>query len=131
MNTTIKKAIESIETEKARSAWSRGVNGFAVDLLHELNEAIEDGYFDADDVKSGRLIDRAFLNGASDWSQYAWGGSGLIYDGDIARALCNPSELKKTDNGNKRPNRNEEWLDVYARAMVQAARKAKMALLNA
>lgn len=131
MNTTIKKAIESIETEKARSAWARGVNEFAVDLLHELNGAIEDGYFDADDVKSGLLIDRAFLNGASDWKQYAWGGSGLIYDFDIARALCNPSELKKTDGGRKRPNRSEEWLDVYARAMFQAASKAKRALLNA
>lgn len=131
MNTTIKKAIESIETEKERSAWARGVNGFAVDLLNELQEAIDGGYFDADDVKSDLLVDRSFLNGASDWKQYAWGGSGLVYDGDIARALCNPSELKKTDNGNRRPNRNEEWLDVYARAMFQAARKAKRALLNA
>ena len=131
MNTTIKKAIESIESKKGRSAWERGVNNFSVDLLHELQTAIDDGYFYADDLQSGKLIERAFLNGASDWSQYAWGGSGLIYDGDIARALCNSSELKKTDNGNKRPNRNEEWLDVYARAMFQAARKAKWALLNA
>ena len=131
MNTTIKKAVESIESKKGRSAWERGVNNFAVDLLHELQTAIDDGYFFADDLKSGKLIERAFLNGASDWSQYAWGGSGLIYDGDIARALCNPSELKKTDNGNRRPNRSEEWLDVYARAMFQAASKARRALLNA
>ena len=71
MNTTIKKAIERIETEKARSAWARGVNGFAVDLLCELQGAIDGGYFDADDVKNGLMIDRAFLNGASDWKQYA------------------------------------------------------------
>ena len=43
-----------------------------------------------------------------------------MYDGDIAAALCTPSELKKTRNGERRPNSREEWLDVQARALHQA-----------
>ena len=61
------------------------------------------------------------LNGASDWSQYSWGGCSLIYDGDIAERLCTPSELKKTRNGERRPNSREDWLDVQARALYQAS----------
>nr|DAP26633.1 MAG TPA: hypothetical protein [Bacteriophage sp.] len=61
------------------------------------------------------------LNGAQDWEQYSWGGSALIYDYDIAERLCCPSELKKTRNGERRPNSREEWLDVQARALYQAA----------
>ena len=60
-------------------------------------------------------------NGASDWDQYSWGGSSLIYNSDIAERLCCPSELKKTRNGERRPNSREEWLDTQARALRQAA----------
>lgn len=47
------------------------------------------------------------MNGASTWSEYSWGGSALIYNGDIAKRLCNPSELKRTHNGERRPNSQE------------------------
>ena len=63
------------------------------------------------------------LNGAQDWNKYSWGGSSLIYDGDIAERLCTPSELKKTRNGERRPNGREEWLDTQARALHQAAKR--------
>jgi hypothetical protein len=33
--------------------------------------------------------------------------------------------LKKTRNGEKKPNGNEEWLDVQARALFQAAQRIK------
>jgi hypothetical protein len=36
--------------------------------------------------------------------------------------FCTPSELKKTHNGERKPNKNEEWLDVQARALNQAAK---------
>lgn len=61
------------------------------------------------------------LNGADSWSQYSWGGSALIYDGDIAERLCSPSEYKRSREGERRPNSQEEWLDVQARALFQAA----------
>lgn len=111
----------AIENRKTRSAWSRGVNAYALELLDELEEAIEHGYFDKADIDSPKLLMRQLLNGAADWSQYSWGGCSLIYDGDIANRLCTPSELKKTRNGNRRPNAREEWLDTQARALYQAS----------
>ena len=47
----------------------------------------------------------------------------LIYNGDIAKLLCSPSELKRTRNGERRPNNREEWLDTQARALAQAAKR--------
>lgn len=118
---TIDNIRACIENQKARSAWKRGVKLYAFELLDDLEWAIADGYFTADDMAAPKLAKRALLNGASSWSEYSWGGSALIYDGDIAERLCCPSELKKTRNGERRPNSREEWLDVQARALFQAA----------
>ena len=57
------------------------------------------------------------------WPAYSWGGCALVYDADIARALCAPWELRRTRGGELRPNRREEWLDVQARALAQACRR--------
>lgn len=65
------------------------------------------------------------LNGASNWSQYSWGGCSLIYDRDIAERTCNPSELKKTRNCERKPNSRKEYLDVQARALFQAAQRIR------
>ena len=70
------------------------------------------------------------LNGARSWHDYSWGGCSLIYDRDIANRVCTISELKKTDNGTKRPNRREEWLDVQARALHQAEMLIKESIRN-
>lgn len=111
----------AIESAKARSAWARGVKMYAFELLEELEEAIAGGYFDESDLESPKLLERQLLNGARDWDQYSWGGCSLIYNGDIAERLCTPSELKKTRNGERRPNSREEWLDTQARALYQAS----------
>jgi len=66
------------------------------------------------------------LNGARDWSEYSYGGSSLIYDGDIAERLATPSEIKKctrVDGSLRNPNSSETWLDVQTRALRQAASK--------
>lgn len=104
-------------TGSARSAWTRGV----VAYVHELCENLSD-LIDGDDIHSPRLVRRALLDGAADWTEYSYGGCSLIYNADIARRLCSPSELKKADNGRKAPNARETWLDVQARALYQAAR---------
>ena len=52
--------------------------------------------------------------------QYSYGGSALISDVDICRRLCSPSEIKKTKNGKRRPNKQENWMDIQARALYQA-----------
>lgn len=119
------KAIEqiraAIENGPARSAWSKGVKVYAIELLEELNEAIEQGYFDAEDIAAPNMLRKQLLNGASDWKQYSWGGCSLIYDGDIAERLCTQTELKRTRDGERSPNAKEEWLGVQARALYQAA----------
>lgn len=123
----LEKMREALEAMNTRSAWKRGVNAYALELLEELEEAISGGYFDAEDLDAPKLLDRQLLNGASDWAQYSWGGCSLIYNGEIAERLCSPSEFKKTRGGKWRPNSREEWLDVQARALYQAALRVKEA----
>lgn len=122
------KIADYIEKNTARGAWNNGVKLYALELLEELDTAIKDGYFAVEDLNAPKLLDRQMLNGAEDWTQYSYGGCSLIYDGDIAERLCNPSELKKTHNGERNPNGRETWLDVQARALYQAARRVRYAV---
>ena len=103
----------------SRSAWGRGVYAYACDLIDELREIVR---YSPEALDNENLLRRALLNGASDWGQYSWGGCSLCYNGDIAKRLCCPSELKRTRNGERRPNSREEWLDTQARALYQAER---------
>ena len=121
--TNIEKLYQSIESEKQRSAWDKGVTQYALEMVGQLGEQINGGYFEELDLTESKKVRAALLNGATNWSQYSWGGCSLIYDSDIAERLCNPSELKKTRNGERRPNSREEWLDVQARALFQAANR--------
>ena len=121
--TNIEKLYQSIESEKQRSAWDKGITKYALELVEQLGEQINGGYFEELDLTESKKVRAALLNGAADWSQYSWGGSALIYNGDIAERLCCPSELKKTRNGERRPNSREEWLDTQARALFQAANR--------
>lgn len=118
----VEKIRETIENKPTRSAWSRGVKSYAVELLDELAENIQGGYIDPEDLDSPALLKKALLNGAADWQQYSDGGCSLIYDGDIAERLCTPSEYKRKRGGGLQPNSRETWLDVQARALYQAAR---------
>lgn len=106
-----------LECRIDRSAWDKGVTKYAFDLLEGLEERAA---YEGRNPEPGKECREWMLNGAQDWSQYSWSGSSLIYNEDIAERLCTPSELKKTRNGERRPNRNEEWLDVQARALNQA-----------
>ena len=97
---------ELLNNHKTRSTWSKGVKAFAFDLLDNL---------EGRDITKDNL-----LNGASNWSQYSYGGSAFIYDADIAEHLSTPSELKARKGGDWQPSKNESWLDVQARALSQA-----------
>lgn len=121
--TNIEKLYQSIESEKQRSAWDKGVTKYALEMVGQLGEQINGGYFEELDLTESKKVRAALLNGAANWSQYSWSGCSLIYDGDIAERLCCPSELKKTRNGERRPNSREEWLDVQTRALYQAANR--------
>ena len=111
---TINEIKTAIENEKTRSAWDKAVKAYALELIEEMNGDAE-FYGSPADKKD-------LLNGAPDWNAYSWGGRSLIYDADIAERTCSPSELKKVNGGDRRPNASEEWLDVQARALAQAAR---------
>ena len=118
----------NLESRKDRSAWNKGVTVYALELVEQLAEAAEEGYIDTASLTSWSMLRKAMLNGATDWSDYSWGGCSLIYNSDIAERLCCPSELKRTRNGERRPNSREEWLDVQARALIQAAKRVYNAL---
>lgn len=123
----LEKMKQDLTTRKDRSTWDKGVTVYVLELLEGLEEAIDGGYFAPDDIAAPKVLERGLLNGASSWNEYSWGGCSLIYDGDIAERLCCPSELKKTRNGERRPNSREEWLDVQARALCQACNRVKRA----
>ena len=96
-----------------RSAWSKGVHAYAVELVESLAES--------DDLSNETLLRKALLNGADDWQQYSEGGCALIYDTDIAERLCSPSELKRVRGGKRNPNSRENWIECQTRALGQAA----------
>ena len=119
-DTPLDKVVAELEARKDRSAWGRGVNAYALELVEELKER---AVYEGRNPEPGAECREWMLNGAQDWAQYSWGGSSLIYDCDIAERLCTPSELKKTRNGERRPNSREEWLDIQARALYQACNR--------
>lgn len=107
------KVLQFIEyNANTRSAWGRGVLVYAQDLMEGLPDDWE--------YSNPNLLEKELLNGATDWKGYSWGGCSLIYDKDICKRLTTPSEQKKTHNGERKPNKNESWLDCQTRALYQA-----------
>ena len=120
----VQNIINELNNKKFRSAWDKGVNEYALELCSDLEESLN--YNKLDEVPTDRKeLEKMLLNGACDWSQYSWGGCSLIYNGDIAERLCSPSEFKKCREGERKPNKNEEWLDTQARALYQASNRIK------
>lgn len=117
---TVSEVIKKLENEKDRSAWNKGVKQYAYELLDEIAEAMEWNECGESIPNDLKTLQAYALNGAADWKAYSWNGSSLIYDFDIAKRLCNLSELKRTLGGARRPNSREDWLDVQARALYQA-----------
>lgn len=109
-----------LEARTDLSAWNKGVTVYALELVEALKEAAD---YNKRNPEPGAECKAWLLNGAQDWEQFSYGGSALIYDGDIAERLCTPSELKKTRNGERNPNGRETWLDVQARALFQACNR--------
>ncbi len=114
-NRTYQELLSAIENSEARSAFAKGVRAFAVNLVESAMERHSFKKFDLVDND-----EKLYLNGAKDWKQYVYGGSALVADYDIAKALCSPSELKRRKDGALPPNKDENWLDVEARAYFLA-----------
>lgn len=119
-----------IKNNTGRSAWDKGVAEYALELIEELEMNIHDGYVSASVFANVAELEKAILNGAKDWKQYSEGGCAFCYDHQIAKRLCAPWELRKTDNGSKDPNPRESWIDVQSRALYQAFQMVKNAIPN-
>lgn len=101
---------KKLEGLKVRSAWRRGV----VTVCSMIVENFETEEIEAEEIKTVARCGATSLRAA------VYGGCYLIYDKEIAETFCNKSELKKTENGEKNPNANENWLDVHYRGLIKA-----------
>ena len=105
-----------------RTYWSRGVasliRDYAEDVLkeHDGEEVTSDEFYKLWDCGNDTLRDAVY------------GGSYDICNYDIAKRLLSPSEFKKSKEGMRRPNRNEEWLDIEYRAICCAMSKSFLIL---
>ena len=122
----VSNLLNEIKKVNCRSYWAKGVKAYAIEMVKSIDPKKE---------VSDRFIKSELLNGASDWNQYSEGGCALIYNKDIARRLCTPSELKKLTRANghlkDRPNRYETWIQCQARALFQACELVSNIVRNA
>ena len=116
---TIAEIRQEIENKKPRSAWDKGVKEYALEMLEDMENERKLAK-ETDMQVYPATLEAELLNGAMNWKQYSWGGCSLVYDMQIAKRLCSPSELKKTRNGERQPNASEQWIDVQTRALHQA-----------
>ena len=128
MTNFIENVRKELDGMKQRSAWNRGVNEYAQGFVDDLEEWLKNGYVSLEDIQNTNRLEEILLNGADNWSHYSWSGCSLCYNYQIAERLCSPSELKKTHNGMRDPNSQEGWLDVQARALVQAYLRVRKAI---
>lgn len=101
-----------------RSCWNRGVASLIRDYAYEVLEE-HDG-----EIISARDFYKLWNCGAETLRDAVYGGCFDVLNYDIAKRLCTPSELKKSNEGMRRPNKREDWLDVEIRAMYQAMYKS-------
>ena len=104
---TANRIFDKIEHINPRSAWNRGVIRYALELINTAEVGEE-------------ITEKNLLGGADNWKEYSYGGCTLISDVDICHRLCTPSEIKKTKDGERHPNKQETWLDTQTRALYQA-----------
>lgn len=112
----VKRLVEEAEklSRTERSYWKRGV----ASLIRDYAEYVLKEH-DGEEVTPNEFY-RLWNCGADTLEQSVYGGDYDIWDGDIARRLCTPSELKKKDDGRLEPNVTETWLDVELRAVYRA-----------
>jgi len=119
------EVLNSLKAEKsARSAWDRGVAATAIELVEGQIECLgADGEIDPSDRAK---LEKQFLDGAEDWTDYSYGGSAFAHDWDIVERYCTPSYIKHyrgipcSRTSMLAPGGRESWLELQARALGQA-----------
>ena len=118
----LKNKLET-EQEKARGTYQKAICEYAF----ELCDNIADNYITTADelehLESITNLKERALNGASDWTQYSWGGCSLCYDYDILARLFCKSIVKKYENSDS--VRGRHLLDWQACALSKAFCKIK------
>lgn len=112
-----KIAINNIKNRTDCSAWDKGVTQYALMLADNI----------PDDLTDMLKVTSAMLRGARNWVQYSYDGFAYVDNGDIAATLCSPSEFKRCKGRERNPNSRENWLDVQAKAICQAANRLFLA----
>ena len=119
--------LKKLNTVKTRSAWDRGVLGYALEIVDEHGP---EEVTSVDDVLNYRRDRHESLYSVAKWQSE--GGCFEIYDEDIAERLCTPSELRRCTHRDGRlrdmANARESWLDVQTRAVFQAYNRIQAAL---
>ena len=114
-----------ISEARARSAWSRGVNAYALDILDSLEDIAR--YHFENYGEFPPLSESLALNGADNWHHFAAGGCGLVYTSAILERLCTPSELRRLS----RSSRSDiDAIEIEGRALFQAWRVIVLACSN-
>ena len=119
--------LKKLNTVKTRSAWDRGVLGYALEIVDEHGDG---DIQSVDDVLNYRRDKHESLYSVAKWQSEV--GCFEIYDEDIAQRLCTPSELRRCTHKDGRlrdmANARESWLDVQTRAVFQAYNRIQEAL---
>lgn len=107
----------NINNSRPRSAWSKGVNAYALDILEDLSDRAAWCF---ENYGTFPALSEAFaLNGANDWNDYAAGGCGLAYTSAILERLCTASELRRL---NRSSRSDIDAIKLEGRALFQAWR---------
>lgn len=61
---------KDISAHSARSAWDKGVKGYAVELFDDYLDRL---HITDDSVRIGKVAEADLLNGAQNWEQYSYG----------------------------------------------------------
>lgn len=132
------KTILEQNQNKARSAWDKGVWGYAVEMVENIeSDSIMRQEPDASNHDVSDFLNHVEGRGLSmteywdrdDWSKVrrlsgsvSWGGNFEIFDDGVVERLCTPSEIRRYNAGRMQngPRSGERWLDVQARAVNSA-----------
>ena len=80
---------------------------YALEMLDDVAESID---YSGKEPETRAQLKTLALNGAENWEEYSWGGSALIYNGDIAERItpktnrrrgCQPDHYRRRFSSRK------------------------------
>ena len=116
----VKRLVAEAEklSKSERSYWSKGV----ASLIRDYGDSVL-GEHDGE-IISARDFYKLWNCGNDSLRDAVYNGCFDIWNYDIAKRLCTPSGLKKSNEGMRTPNKRETWLDVELMAVQQAIYKS-------